>query len=262
MNHIFRPLVLGATTFLLSCSGNPEYAHLTNGFDFEIKAIATSESGSIQEFLLPPRSRVKTTLDGKYEFEFKSPEGKVIQKMSAAIPSSGDRKKDCTMFINVMGSAAIVEQEIAYGIGGGTSTYTTRGRANTTFCAQYGFETKEPPEAVSVDSGKMRAKVKWIRYDGEGDWKVSVKRLLESGDPSHKSRTLAWNIAMTAFNHDPAPNKAALMGFEGAFLSTCKVFIDLNEMKDPMEPTKLLTKSPRKECVRKTRAFFSSISKK
>ncbi len=232
-----------------SLSASEPYVQFVNGFEFEVQAKLTDASGKETTITVPAKGRVGAELSGAYKAEFIGPKGE-ITKGSFKIAESKDRKKRCFEYVNVMGSAALIESDIAYGIDIAGSDNLVMGNLHTKVCPRFGLETKEPPEAVTVKDGDLGASLTWLHYQGEGDWHASITHLLSLPPAIDDSyRIQAWNIAFTVSKQDPGNARLAELG--PSFLAAC------NTMQDMFVGT-TMEGDGRRKCIKNTQALFAA----
>jgi len=193
---------------LAACKKGPdqEYVQFANGFDFPVTATVATDGGKEQVIEIPAHGRVGADFEGKHKVKVTMKGGAVLADSTVDFGPSSKRKKKCQLFYNVLGSAAIVEEEVSYGIAGLPSATVVAGETLTRVCPQWGFETKEPPSAVRVKKGRMAADVRWLHYVDDGSWRAAVvellRRLPKATDPLRRERSIRL-IVRTVIAHDP-----------------------------------------------------------
>jgi hypothetical protein len=122
------------------------------------------------------------------------------------------------------------------------------GQTLTKVCPTWSFDTKDPPEAISVKDGAIGRNHTWLHYVGDGDWTTSVKLLLakkpQIGD---QARIRAWNIAAAVHRVDPDDASLAALGPE--FKAACGRIVD-------MFTTGPLAGKAQKTCLANAKAVF------
>ncbi len=238
--------VLFSVLGLAACGGRSDYVQFANGFDFEVTAKATSAEGKEQTIVIPAKGRVGAGLSGEYTVEFSSPTG-VIKEKKFKFTEAKEQKDGCFQYVNVMGSAAIIESDIAYGIDIQQPDRLHMGNWFSKICPRWGFD-EVPPESVTVEGNTLGLSKSWIHYEGEGDWVAAIDKLLAQkpmmGD---QDRIMAWNIAFTVNKHDP--NNARLAEQGPKFLAAC-------DRIDDMFKTGPLAGKARTDCIANTKALF------
>ncbi len=194
----------GVAAWLFMKAPAKPYIQLVNGFDFPVTATVSSEGSDEQAFEIPAHGRVGADFTGKHTVEVTLKDGKVL---SSEKVNFGERKKErCQFFYNVLGSAAIIEEEVDYGIKGIPSVKLASGQTRIKLCPTWGFETAEPPKAIKAKKGKLYATHKWMHYIGDGGWDTSVAELVRrlpnaTNKPQRIAR--AQRIVRAVRTHDP-----------------------------------------------------------
>ena len=173
-------LLIGAG--LAACKSqalDEDYVQFVNGYDFAVTATVTDKAGKQQVFPIPAHGRVGKDFAGKQTVKVTLEGGAVLSDGKIKFGARDKRKERCLFFYNVLGSAAIINEEIVYGIGISPQVYSASGRITTKLCPTWGFETKKPPEAITTKNDSMGATLSWMHYVGDGTWRTSVARLLE-----------------------------------------------------------------------------------
>ncbi len=205
------------------CKSKDQYVQFANGFEFDVTAKLDCESGGEQTITVPAKSRVGAELSGKCEIEFESPEGSMSKK-NYTFEEPGERKDGCFEYVNILGSAAIVEEDMAYGIGIKSGDNLIMGREHVKVCPRWGFD-ETPPESIAVEEGTMGMNKTWIHYDGDGDWHATIERLLSLEPPADDSyRIRAWNLAVAVSKHDPKNERLQALGPK--FKAACAIIPD------------------------------------
>lgn len=212
---------------LASCSkSGPPYVQFVNGFDFDVTAKITNTSGTTS-VVIPAHGRVGADLSGDNTIELQTATGTVMESKQYTFATGDKRKKHCQEYVNVLGSAAIIEENLAYGVGLDGAGKLFSGNRQIKVCPQWGFETKQPPKNVRVKGGNstVGTNVKWLHYIGEGDWLSSIDTLLAKppkyGD---QDRILAWNLAVAVSKYDPSNPRLAALG--PRFKAACHNIVD------------------------------------
>jgi hypothetical protein len=245
------PLVL---VLLLAACGSgsdtaqPPYVQFTNGFEFAVTAKITSSGGKTTELQLPARGRVGVDLAGEHTIELISASGVSMQTKTYEFAPRDKRKKRCLEIVNVLGSAAIVEEEIVYGAGGPGRVTLLGGDHHAKVCPRWGFETDAPPTSVKVDKYTPGIDLSWLHYAGDGDWHTTILTLLaktpEMGD---QDRIKAWNLAVAIHKFDPQNPRLAPLGPK--FVQACHTIVD-------MFTTGPMAGKATKDCLANARALF------
>lgn len=242
-------VVLGAG--VSACGkGGPPYVQFANGFDFAVTAKVTDGSGHTTNLEIPAHGRVGADLEGENTIEFLTSSGASMEHRKYTFAKGDKRKKGCQEYVNVLGSAAILEEDIVYGVGLKGGGELLSGNRQAKVCPRWGFETKQPPAAVSVKGGASTVgmNLTWIHYLGEGDWLASVQTLLDRppqrGD---QDRILAWNIAVAVSKYDP--NNPRLTALGPRFKDACHKIVDLFT-------TGPLAGKAEQDCLRNTQRLF------
>lgn len=242
-------LLAGAlTAFFLVRGGSAPYVQLTNGFEVEVELTFTDASGGTEVIKIPARGRVGADLAGTYKVAVAAAGKPIAEAKSVTFKASGDRKKGCFQYYNVLGSAAILAEDVVYGVGfkgGGT---LLSGQVLTTVCPTWGFETEKPPEAIQTKKGDMGRNLTWLHYVGAGDWHASISALLaQKPDVADQSRIRAWNLAVSMSKIDP--ENARLVAFGPAFKHACDtIMIDFES--GPMAGKN------KRDCMKATKGLF------
>jgi hypothetical protein len=108
---------------------------------------------------------------------------------------------------NVLGSAAILKDDINYGVGIKSKSKTTAGGTRVKFCYTWGFETKAPPKAIRVKKYTAGRNHSWMHYDGDGSWHTSLTSLLNNTSWPGRARARAQKIIRAVLTHDPDNKK-------------------------------------------------------
>lgn len=223
---VLAAVIAGIAWLLFGRGAALDFVQFTNGFEFPVTVKITANEGGKETTLeLPPKSRTGANLEGSHTLVFTGPKGEMkSQKMKFA---AGDaRKKGCFEYVNVLGSAAIVEEDVVYGVGIKGGIKLLAGKDHVKVCPRWGFETEKPPEAISVKQDKIGMNLTWLHYVGEGDWHASITTLLAR--PPHGSdqdRILAWNLAVALSKQDPDNARLKALGPE--FKAACGRMVDL-----------------------------------
>lgn len=237
----------GLAVWLARRGPSQDFVQLANGFEFPVTVKVTAEGGKESTLTLPPKSRTGADFEGEYTLEFSSPKG-VMQSKKYTFATGDKRKKGCFQYVNVLGSAAIIEEEVVYGVGIKGSNKLLSGEHFVGVCPRWGFETEKPPEAVTVKQGKIGIDLKWLHYIGEGDWHASIGSLLalkpRVGD---QPRIKAWNLAVAMSKHDPDNARFKALGPQ--FKQACTQIIDM------FEGTAMAGKAQR-DCLANANAVF------
>ena len=212
---------------LVACGGGgPQYVQFANGFDFAVKAEVTSDGGATTTIEIPSKARVGADLDGPVTIDFKTADGTSMAKKKYKITTKDKRKEGCQEYINVLGSAAILEEEIVYGIGSKGGGTLLSGDDFATVCPRWGFETDKPPEAITVKEGTLGMDRKWLHYVGDGDWVAAIESLLaKEAQVGDQARIRAWNLAVAVHKHDPKNARLAALGPK--FVAACHKIVDM-----------------------------------
>jgi len=230
------------------CGGEKEdYIQFANGFEFDVTAEITDESGGTQILVIPAKGRVGADLTGKATIEFTSPKSS-MKKKKYKFATKEDRKEGCFEYVNVLGSAAIVEEDLSFGVGIKSPDKLLLGRGHTKVCPRWGFETSERPESITVKEGTVGMNLTWLHYSGDGDWHASIEKLLSlppAADDSHRIR--AWNLAVAISKHDP--DNARLEPLGPSFKAAC------GKIQDFFTTGPLAGKAEA-DCLRNTKGLF------
>ena len=156
-------MLLGVS--LAACKGSgPKYVQFTNGFDFPVKANVTDSSGEETTFEIPAKGRIGADLEGKCTIELTTPDGKTMENKKYEFAASDKRKERCHEYVNVLGSAAIIEEDIVYGMGIRGGGKLLCGQRHVKVCPRWGFETTQPPKAITVKEGTVGMIRTWLHY--------------------------------------------------------------------------------------------------
>ncbi|MFN3200404.1 MAG: hypothetical protein ACE366_18545 [Bradymonadia bacterium] len=216
---------IGAGAWFLFSGSGVDPIMFTNGFDFPVKAKIVDEGGSESTVEIPAHGRIGADLEGKHTITFSSPEGK-MKAVKYNFKDKSELKDECFYVINILGSASLLADEIAYGSSGLGGNYFYSGRDYFKVCPTWGFETEKPPEAVSVSEDTHGVALTWFHYDGEGDWYATIKKLLaQPPNISDQDRIRAWNLAVAVSKHDPKNERLPTLGPD--FKAACEKMIDM-----------------------------------
>lgn len=219
-----------------------------NGFDFAVKVKATSESGTETVIDVPAKGRVPGHLEGTHTVEYLHADGTSMKKKKFKLTTDEKRKKRCIDIINVLGSAAIVQEDIAFGIGIKGRGKMTSGHDFVKLCPRWGFETTQPPKAIKVKKGNMGMNLGWMHYMGDGDWVAAIDaQLAKKPQMGDQSRIRAWNIAFAVNKFDKDNPRLKAQGPK--FKAACHKIVD-------MFTTGPLAGKAKKDCLRNTKAMF------
>jgi hypothetical protein len=242
-------MVMGAS--LVACGGGgagTEYTQFANGFDFAVKAEVTSEDGKTTIIDVPARGRVGADFEGTHTIEFKTADGTSMGKKKLKLTPGDKRKEGCQDYINVLGSAAIVEEEIVYGVGIKGSSNMMSGHDFVKVCPRWGFETTKPPEQITVKEGTVGMDRKWLHYIGDGDWVAAIDSLLaKKKDVGDQSRIRAWNIAVAVSKFDKTNPRLKALGPK--FVEAC------HRMEDMFKTGPMAGKA-QADCLKNTKGLF------
>ena len=245
-------LIIGgglAAFFLLKGDGrsNPP-TMFVNGFDFAVKLKATSESGDETIIDVPAKGRVGGDLEGTHTFEYLHADGTSMKKKKFKLTTDDKRKARCIDIINVLGSAAIVEEDLAFGVGIKGGGKMTSGHDFVKMCPRWGFETAEPPKAIKVKKGNIGMNLSWMHYQGDGDWVAAIDALLaKKSQMGDQSRIRAWNIAFAVNKFDKGNPRLKAQGPK--FKAAC-------DRIDDMFKTGPLAGKAKRDCLSSTKAMF------
>jgi hypothetical protein len=206
MYRLYATLI-AALVLAGACSKSDSYVQFVNGFDFPVSVTLTSKSGDTSKIKLPARGRIGKDLDGPYKVKVMSTGGASLSEENVDFGKRAKRKKKCLFFYNALGSAAIVKEDIAYGIGIKSRSKTTAGGTRVKFCYTWGFETKEPPKAIRVKKYTAGRNHSWMHYDGDGSWHTSLTSLLNNTSWPGRARARAQKIIRAVITHDPDNKK-------------------------------------------------------
>lgn len=239
----------GVAAWLLMGDGREQPPTLfVNGFDFPVTVKATSESGDETIVEVPAKGRVAGDLAGKHTVEYLLADGTSMKKKTFKLTAKDKRKKRCIDIINVLGSAAIVQEDITFGIGIKGRGKMTSGHDFVKLCPRWGFETKAPPKAIKVKEGNMGMTLGWMHYMGDGDWVAAVDaQLAKKPQMGDQSRIRAWNIAFAVNKFDKDNPRLKAQGPK--FKAACHKIVD-------MFTTGPLAGKAKKDCLRNTKAMF------
>ncbi len=236
---------------LVACGGGgagTEYTQFANGFDFAVKAEVTSEDGKTTVIEVPSKGRVGADFEGSHTIEFKTADGTSMGKKKVKFATGDKRKEGCQEYVNVLGSAAIVEEEIVYGIGGKGTSNMMSGHDFVKVCPRWGFETTKPPEQITVKEGTIGMDRKWLHYIGDGDWVAAIDSLLEKkAQMGDQSRIRAWNIAVAVSKFDK--NNPRFKALGPKFVEACHQIVDTFT-------TGPLAGKAKEDCLKNTKALF------
>jgi|GEM_PF-1884630 len=255
MPSALRLLLAAVLVTLPACSADKRKVEAVNGLPFDVTLVVHA-GGEAKDIVVPSKGRVPLDDPGAASFEVKMPNGRTFKNGSLKA-LKGDASETCTTFINVAGSASIHKIEVAYGIGHNRVVDRIDGRVVKKLCAPYNLHTDPPPEAVSVEKGKMFADTTWVRTNGDGDWIEVVRGTYTRNSLNPNDRIGPWNILLHVVEN--APQHPALPSFKAGALASCDVLLDLDEQPSPFDKTKLLVESPRKKCKRQTVALFNKL---
>jgi len=240
-------LLTGACSWFTGSSVEP--VQITNGFDFPVTVHITPEGSSERTLEVPAHGRVGLTAGGSHTIRATTASGEELSNKKYSFDEWGERKKGCVLFVNILGSAYVVSEEVKYGDNGMTPTASSiKGREFAKLCATWGLDVQEPPEAISVEKDYTGGRnLEWMHYRGEGDWHETVRALLkqETADNSHLAR--AWRIAIAVYKHDK--DNPRLSGLGPEFKQGC------------MNATDFTTEGPlaysnRKKCLKNHGVLF------
>ena len=189
------------------------YVQFVNGFDFYVTAKITNASGTTS-VEIPANGRIGADLAGENTIELRPPNGTAMERQQYTFATRDKRKKRCQEYVNVLGAAAIIKEEIAYGIDINSAGTLLSGNRQVKVCPQWGFETKQPPDNVRVKGrNNYSTTEKWLHYIGEGDWRTSIESLLaKPPNPADQDRIMAWNLAVAVSKDDPNNPRLAALG--------------------------------------------------
>ena len=215
---------------LLSAScgkSGPPYVQFVNGFDFDVTAKVTNAAGTTS-VVIPAHGRVGADFAGDNTIELLTANGTLMERKQYKFASGDKRNKRCQEYVNVLGSAALIEENLSYGVGLDGAGELFSGNQQIKVCPQWGFETKQPPKNVRVKGGNstVGTNVRWLHFIGDGDWLTSIDTLLAKpprrGD---RDRILAWNLAVAVSKYDPMNPRLAALG--PRFKAACHTIVDL-----------------------------------
>ncbi len=241
--------ILIATLLTAACGkSGPPYVQFANGLDFAVTAKVTTSSGKTETIEIPAHGLVGADLEGDNTIELLAPNGTVMESKKYTFASGDQRKKRCQEYVNVLGSAAIVEEDVVYGVGIKGGGQLLAGQRHAKVCPRWGFETKQPPTAVSVEGNSVGVNLTWLHYVGDGDWVASVQTLLDKPpQPGDQDRIIAWNLAVAVWKHDPKNPRLAPLG--PRFEDACHKIVD-------MFTTGPLVGKAEQDCLRNTQRLF------
>lgn len=239
----------GAAAFFLLRAGGEPYTQFTNGLEVAVQVTLTDASGDTTIVDVPARGRAGADVADEQTVTIKTAAGVTLVDGKKAKFSPRDKRKErCHQYYNVVGSAAILAEDVVYGIGIKGGGRLLSGQVLTTVCHTWGFETAEPPKAIKTKEGNLGRNLTWIHYVGEGDWYVAIQSLLgqkpEMGD---QDRIRAWNLAVAVSKADPENARLASLG--PAFKQACHDIVD-------MFKTGPLAGKAEQDCLRNTRGLF------
>ncbi len=241
--------VMGAS--LVACGGGGSgtgYTQFANGFDFAVKAEVTDADGKTTIIEVPAKGRVGADFEGSHSIEFKTADGTSMGKKKIKFATSDKRKEGCQEYVNVLGSAAIVEEEIAYGISMKGASNMMSGHDFVAVCPRWGFETTTPPEQITVKEGTIGMDRKWLHYIGDGDWVAAIDSLLaKEAQMGDQSRIRAWNLAVAVSKFDK--NNPRLSALGPKFVQACHKIVDTFT-------TGPLAGKAKEDCLKNTKAVF------
>lgn len=235
---------------LVACGGGGAIApvQFANGFDFAVKAEVTDADGKTTIVEVPSKGRVGADFEGAHSVEFKTPDGTSMGKKKFKFATSDERKEGCQQYVNVLGSAAIVEEDIVYGVGIKGASKMMSGHDFVRVCPRWGFETTRPPEQITVKEGTVGMDRKWVHYIGEGDWVAAIDSLLATEkDVGDQMRIRAWNIAVAVSKFDKTNPRLAPLGPK--FVEAC------HRMEDMFKTGPMAGKA-KADCLKNTKALF------
>jgi|GEM_PF-2918197 len=241
-------LVLAGGALGACGESGPKYAQFANGFDFAVTAKITDADGETQTLTVPSKGRVGADLEGSYTIEFLTPDGTSMKKKKFKFASGDKRKKGCQEYVNVLGSAAIVEEDIVYGAGIKGGGKLLCGYDHVKVCPRWGFETEKPPEKITVKEGTVGMNRTWLHYIGEGDWVASIDKLLaQKPQMGDQDRIRAWNIAFAVNKFDPDNPRLKAQGPK--FVEACHKIVDMFKSGP-------LAGKAKKDCLKNAKAMF------
>lgn len=241
----------GLAAWLLLRTPALEYVQFTNGFEFPVTVkITATEGGQETTLELPPKSRKGADFEGSHTLVFTGPKGEMATRKMKF--EAGDaRKKRCFEYVNVLGSAAIAEDDVVYGLGIKGGRKLLSGKDHVKVCPRWGFETEKPPESITIDKNKLGMNLTHLHYVGDGDWHASITTLLaQKPDASDQARIRAWNLAVALSKQDPENPRLKALGPE--FKAACGRIIDL------FEGTVMAGKGKR-DCLANAKNLFPGI---
>ena len=197
------PLVAIAT--IAACSGKTRDPHvfLLNGLDIPV-SITIDGDGGKQTIDVPARGRATPEVSGLAKVKVTSAKGELISESQAQFGKRGG-SPGCFRIFNVVGAAAYVNEEVAYGTGFGTPQYYRRAGDVTEDECYVSFPFVDPPKLITVDKfGPAGANRSWLHYEGDGSWVAAVGSLLDdTGQYASQSRGAAQRIVRAVVTHDP-----------------------------------------------------------
>ena len=193
-----------AVWFFLIRAPARDYVQFVNGFDFAVTATLTDDSDDKQTLQIPAHGKVGADLAGKYRIQVATTSGAAVSDEKVDFGPRGKRGSErCLFFYNILGSAAIVKDDIVYGVGIKSKSKMTCGMIQTKLCPTWGFETKEPPKAIKTKEFSVGRNHSWMHYMGDGSWHTSVQALLKSDTWPERARAHAQRIMRGVVTHDP-----------------------------------------------------------
>lgn len=233
---------------LVACGGagggDAAPVQFANGFDFAVKAEVTDADGKTTIIDVPSKGRVGADFEGPHSVEFKTATGTSMGKKKFKF----ERKEGCQQYVNVLGSAAIVEEDIVYGVGIKGASNMMSGHDFVRVCPRWGFETTRPPDQITVKEGTVGMDRKWLHYIGEGDWVAAIDSLLATEkDVGDQKRIRAWNIAVAVSKFDKTNPRLAPLGPK---------FVEACHRIDDMFKTGPMAGKAKADCLRNTKALF------
>ncbi|MBL4683763.1 MAG: hypothetical protein JKY37_04175 [Nannocystaceae bacterium] len=246
--------LLTALTLAVGCakSGDEAYVQFVNGFEFDVTATVTNDEGETKTLPIPALGRTGADFVGSSEVRVETADGKLVSEGRADFGKRDEREDRCHFFYNVLGSAAIRNEGLVFGIAH-ASSYTTAGVTRTNLCYSWGFETKEAPKSISTTEESVGQAHHWLHYIDDGSWHVTVRKLFNAKDPDRKMG-VAQQIVRAVGYHDP---DNALLGEIKALFAERDVWFP--PAVSPSEYAALLAKGKKDTAKRKTDAIAREL---
>lgn len=124
-----------------------------NGLDIPVSVTIEAE-GNTQTFEVAPKGRATPDVSGKANVKVTSTKGELTSEGPAVFGKAGS--EGCFYVYNVVGAAAYVNEDVAYGTGfGGPSKHRRAGSISESECG-INYPFVEPPESIKVKQAGQR----------------------------------------------------------------------------------------------------------